>query len=275
MFKQFVVTILLVSSPLIARGSFLTCVPDKFDFGWSPADAKISAKFTLKNAGGDALAVQSLDPTCGCTAANFTPANLNTNEETEVGLTFNTRGYNGMPFSKPSAVKTDKKEENLTVVLMGHVTPVQAKFLPEGTGVASFPPGSPKKQKLVLLNKTDKELVVSMVQKPDEWAEVDLKNTNVPAGGSLDVLVHVSNDLKELRNTSVTFEANGDAAPHRLTLAIKTGPEAMIYTPVKSPGTIQPSSAPAQPRLSKPAPAKPAQPSPSPKKKTDDKKTKK
>src|SRR5438552_802550 len=85
----------------------LVVSPSTFDFGWCPDNAKIHAEFTIRNTGTDLIPVTSVQPTCGCTTSEFTASSLASNEESKVGLTFNTRGYGGAPFHKTAKVKTD------------------------------------------------------------------------------------------------------------------------------------------------------------------------
>lgn len=227
----------------------LVITPTVFDFGWCPDNAKISAEFTIKNTGADLIPITSVQPTCGCTASQFTPGQLGSNEETKVGLTFNTRGYAKTGFSKNTKVKTEAGGAEYEVTLKGYVLDPTAKVFPEGDGVASFETGSKEKKKTISIqNKSDKDVTLSILQAPASWASVKLSASLVKAGASAPVEFSVSSPFSETRDTSVTFEAKSETETSRLTIAIRTGTPP---PPVKR-ATTAPLPAPA------PAPDKPA-----------------
>src|SRR5262245_21402455 len=95
-----------LSFPSLSQAAALRIDPETFDFGWAPDNAKISADFTVKNTGVEIIPLTSVQPTCGCTASNFSPGQLASAEETKIGLTFNTRGYRGMAFNKSTKVNS-------------------------------------------------------------------------------------------------------------------------------------------------------------------------
>src|SRR5258706_9505250 len=81
--------------------------PTTFDFGWAPDNAKITAEFTVMNAGDEMVPLTAFKPSCGCTATDFEPDALASHEQRKISLTFNTRGYTNQTFHKMAAVKTD------------------------------------------------------------------------------------------------------------------------------------------------------------------------
>ena len=78
-------------------------------------NAMVSATFLVKNTSAEPVPLTAVQPACGCTASSFSPENLSSNEETKVGLTFNTRGYAGLEFKKSAKVKTDSATNETTV----------------------------------------------------------------------------------------------------------------------------------------------------------------
>lgn len=228
----------------------LQVIPGTFDFGWCPDNAKVSADFVIKNTGTDMVPLTAVQPTCGCTASEFTPGNLSTNDEKKIGLTFNTRGYANSAFNKNAKVKTDKSELEYTVHLKGHVTDPNAKVFPTGDGIAAFEPGASSKTKdITIVNKADGDVSLNIVQKPAEWAQVKLERNTVPPGGTLDLNVSVSGSLEEDRTTSVTLEALGQGNVHRFTVAVRTGKPPQPYRlppPSQKPSGAQPQKSPAK-----------------------------
>lgn len=250
-FLAFGVVLVLASSAVFSQGQqSLIITPTTFDFGWCPDNAKISAEFTLKNSGVDMIPITSVQPTCGCTASNFTPGALASNEETKVGLTFNTRGYAGTEFHKSAKVKTDGIEAEYTVQLTGHVLNSNAKVVPDSDGIAGFDVGTKEKKKTIhIQNKSDKDVTIEMVLKPAAWAKVKIDSPVIKAGQSTSMDVSVDGSVDENRETSITLAANDGAVVSRLTVAIRTGtPPA----PMKRPAA----PAPAAPTPAKVEPAK-------------------
>lgn len=228
--------------------SNVVITPTEFDFGWCPDNAKISAQFTIKNTGSDLIPITSVQPTCGCTASQFTPATLGSNEESNVGLTFNTRGYAKSSFSKSTKIKTDAGGAEYSVLLKGSVLDAQAKVVPDQDGVAGFEPGSKGKKKTIQIqNKGDKDVTLQIVQAPASWATAKIKTTTVGAGASVPIEISVDSPLDEAKDTSVTIEAKSETETSRLTIAIRTGPPP---PPTKRASTAVPVPAPA------PTPAK-------------------
>jgi hypothetical protein len=239
--------LVLFAAPVFA--ATLQSVPETFDFGWAPDDARISCEFTIKNTGNDSVALQALKPACGCTAAQFTPKSLSSSEDTKIGLTFNTRGYKGIEFSKSAELTTEGDSSNVIVYLKGHSLDPDAKIHPQGNGIASFEPGMKKdSQRVSIQNKAAQDVTLSVVQAPASWATVKLDANSIKAGDAVDAVIKVSGSFNDVRETSVTFEAMEGSTPHRLTIAIRTGPAAKAYEPIRPAGSsVQPTNKPKGP----------------------------
>jgi hypothetical protein len=159
---------------------------------------------------------------------------LASDDDTKIGLTFNTRGYKGITFNKTAELTTKDNSDNIRVSLRGFVENPNAVVSPKGDGIASFEPSKKKSsEKITLQNKSDKNLSLQIIQPAASWAKVKLGNDDLKANGTVDVSISVSGSLDEVRNTSVTIEAMHDDERHRVTLAIRTGPES-AYQPIRA-----------------------------------------
>lgn len=207
-----------------AAANVVQPTPATFDFGWCPDNAKITCEYTLKNTGEEPVSLKQLRPACGCTAAQFSPQDLGSNEDTKIGMEFNTRGYAGVKFNKTAIVETGRPETNLTIALTGHVVDPKAKVVPVGDGIAGFTPGGKSKQTITIANNTDQDVTLEIVQPAAEWASAKLKSDTIKAGQTTDLQISVDSPLEETKTTSVTLEALAGVTPHRLTVAIRTGP---------------------------------------------------
>ncbi len=254
--KLFALITLLAAAP--AFSASLKADPDTFDFGWSPDNARISCQFTVKNMGNSAVDLQSLRPSCGCTAAQFSPMSLASAEDTQIGLVFNTRGYKGLPFSKSADLMTGSGSDNIVVHLKGHVADAGSPVMPVGTGIAAFEPGTKSStQKITLQNKTDSDMKLTIFQTPSSWAKVKLGSEILKAKGETGVQISVNGSFSESRETSVTLDAVQGQQHHHVTLAIRTGAPEKEYVPLKPTNPV-PRNGPSDPLKLKPIEPVPA-----------------
>jgi hypothetical protein len=234
--------ILLLTSIGFADGpTRLEIIPTTFDFGWCPDNAKVSAQFILRNISSEMILIMSVQPTCGCTASQFSPATLGSQEETKVGLTFNTRGYANMSFNKTAKVKSDVVTGEFTVTLKGSVVDPNIKVVPVGDGIVGFSPDSKDKKKIIKIeNKTDKDVRLDVVQQPVGWAKIKLGNELIAAGKTTDMVVTVDGSYDDSRDTSVTYSASTpEGEVNRFTVAIRTGPAPQPYRQFQQPSHPQ------------------------------------
>jgi len=232
--------------------------PPDFDFGWSPDNAKITAQFTVANTTEKLVPLLAVMPSCGCTAADFTPADIPSAKDTKIGLTFNTHGYTGVKFHKSSQVKAGQPEEEYSVVLTGVVADPNALVVPEGSGVVEFSTSTrDKEQTVAILNKTGKDLTVKRVQAPADWVGVKLESENIEQGKKGLISVKLNAKVEGDRNTSATFEATDSSGTYRFTVAFRTGQGPEPYKKIRpvapaSSAVAKPSAAPVKPKKSNP-----------------------
>lgn len=220
-------SVLFLVFPLVAfaESTGLEIVPRTFDFGWAPANAKVTASFTLRNTSIRLIPITDVQPSCGCTAPDFTAGDLASQDEMTIGLTFDTRGYQGIRFFKKTYVKTGDADWEYEVFLRGHVLDPAAPLRPAGSGVVTFEPGMKDSKKTVsLVNHSSETLSLSVVQRPAEWAEIRFDPPLVQSGKSSTLTVTVLPPYDDDRHTSVTFEGADDQDAYRATVAIRTGP---------------------------------------------------
>lgn len=231
-FRHLLLTIsVLCAGGLLFSADQLEITPQEFDFGWCPDNAKITAEFTVKNTSSELIALTSVQPACGCTAANFTPANLASSKETKISLVFDTRGYKGVNFHKGTQIKAGSPEQEYRVVLTGTGVDPKAQVYPEGSGVVHFSEDNKNSKATInIVNKSTVPIELSYVQKPASWINLDYSSESIAPGSFLPLQVEASGDFSIDRNTSVTFEALGEGIKQRLTVAFLSG---------KAPSTIR------------------------------------
>ncbi len=219
-------------SPVLA--TTIEISPSTFDFGWAPDNAKISGDFTVKNTLGESVPLTSVQPSCGCTATDFTPESLGSAQEKKISITFNTRGYSGVKFNKSVQVKAGQPEEEFTVHMAGYVNDPNAKIIPDGNGIAAFAPGSSDKKTIAILNKSSETVNFSIVQPSAAWAKTKFSKMSIEPGQSVDLNINVDGSLEADRQTSLTLEVKGDTLTQRLTVAINTGTSPEPYRRIRS-----------------------------------------
>jgi hypothetical protein len=216
------VSFLFLSFPVYA--SSLEISPSTFDYGWCPDNAKITATFTIKNTSTNLISLNSIHPACGCTAANFSRADLGSDKETTISLVFDTRGYLGQHFSKGTDIKAGMPEQQYHVVLKGHVRNPDALVFPEGTGIVHVTAENQKETQTVTLhNKSTVDVELDVIETPAAWVNARLSSKKIKAGQSTQLSVQVKGDASEDRQSSVTYEAKGNNLMQRLTLAFVSG----------------------------------------------------
>jgi hypothetical protein len=214
--------------------------PTTFDFGWCPDNAKINAEFTIRNTSSELIPITGVQPTCGCTASEFNPGTLGSNEESKVVLTFNTRGYANTPFNKNAKIKTDSGGAEYTVDMKGFVLDPKALVAPEGDGIAGFDPGTKEKKKTITVkNRSSKDVTLKVVQPAAAWADVKFDAQSLKAGETATIAVQPDGSFDQERVTSMTVEASDGTATSRFTVAIRTGTPP---PPTRRPGASVPTS---------------------------------
>lgn len=232
----------------------LQITPEIFDFGWSPDNSKINAQFSIKNVGSELIPLTAVQPSCGCTATDFTPADLASSELTKVMLTFNTKGYTGLAFNKMVTVKAGKAESEYIVRLEGVVADPKALVIPVGNGVVEFTKGDPENAKTVeLVNKSSFPITLHIIQEASDWARVNILDPSINPSSQGKIEVQVKGSFEEERFTSCTLEAVGEQVS-RLTLAIRTGPPPEPYRRVRPPVDVPKSKSSPLPSATPPAP---------------------
>lgn len=222
--RVFIFSLALSGATWAQQSTGLIVDPGTFDFGWAPANAKVNARFQVRNESAAPIPIIDVEPSCGCTAPDFTPGAVSSMEAMSIGLAFDTRGYDGRRFYKKTRVKAETVgDEEIWVNLRGHVTDPNAQLHPTGTGVAAFAPSSrSRKETIELKNESGEPLALTVVQPSEAWATVTVPD-RIAAGGTADVVIQVDGGTDPGRHTSVTLEGRGSSKKYRVTLAVRTG----------------------------------------------------
>lgn len=95
----------------------------EYDYGTVAEGVKISHNFSVKNAGTGILAIQSLFPACGCTAAAVDKENLQPGETATIKVDFDTAGFSGFKQKDVRVFLNDPDQMSSVLSLKGNVIP--------------------------------------------------------------------------------------------------------------------------------------------------------
>ena len=121
--------IITLCAVLLSFLAFTAMQPDntpefKFDmetheFGKIPQGTPVSAEFKFTNVGVEPLIISKVNPTCGCTIADYTKTPVKKGETGFVKLTFNAAV--AAPFSKAVTIESNAKSSNKLLYIKGEV----------------------------------------------------------------------------------------------------------------------------------------------------------
>ncbi|MGO1597357.1 MAG: DUF1573 domain-containing protein [Sphingobacterium sp.] len=89
------------------------------DFGKIPLDKPVSYEYQFSNAGDEPIILSDVQPTCGCSVAEFTKTPVKPGESGSIKVTFNAAAKG--PFTKSFIVKSNTKTPVKTLTIKGVV----------------------------------------------------------------------------------------------------------------------------------------------------------
>jgi hypothetical protein len=92
---------------------------EKHDFGKIPQGTPVTTVFTFTNIGQEPLILTNVQPTCGCTIADYTKTPVKYNETGSIKITFNAAFP--QPFTKTIVVTSNAKTPTKNLIIVGDV----------------------------------------------------------------------------------------------------------------------------------------------------------
>ncbi|RKR83659.1 uncharacterized protein DUF1573 [Mucilaginibacter gracilis] len=99
-------------------------VEEKHDFGKIPQGKPVTTEFTFTNIGEEPLILSNVQPTCGCTIADFTKTPVLKGAKGVIKITYNAAVAS--VFSKTIVVTSNAKTPTKNLIIMGEVMPAAA-----------------------------------------------------------------------------------------------------------------------------------------------------
>jgi hypothetical protein len=104
-----------------ARGPRIRVEPESFDFGKVLPDRTLRKEFRLRNLGDEALVIERISKSCGCTAAATEVSTLAPGESTPLRVTVETRTASGTVEHEVLVQSNDSKTPTLKIRLRATV----------------------------------------------------------------------------------------------------------------------------------------------------------
>ncbi len=179
-FMSLLAAVFLVSSSAVAiaqeapaaGGPRLTLVDPLKDFGTVAKGSKIEWDFTLKNTGDKPLEILSVQPTCGCTVAEFDRA-IQPGSTGKVHAVVDTTQFSG-PISKGITVTSNDPTQPAAQLTMRAIVKPYVDVYPAGFMRFMLLEGDSATQSAILYSEEEKPLEIVRVDVPSEYVKVDL-----------------------------------------------------------------------------------------------------
>lgn len=97
---------------------------ETFDFGKVKAGEKVSAAFTITNAGDAELRIESVKSSCGCTIAQAGKQALAPGESTNIEAVFTSTGFSGQVSKTVTVASNDPERSTVLLSIKGSVIPL-------------------------------------------------------------------------------------------------------------------------------------------------------
>ena len=97
---------------------------EKHDFGKIPQGKPVTTQFTFTNIGNEPLILASVQPTCGCTIADYTKTPVKHGEKGVITITYNAAALGG--FNKPIVVTSNATIPQKNLIISGEVVAANA-----------------------------------------------------------------------------------------------------------------------------------------------------
>ena len=193
-----------------------------WDWGFMPKGIKVSHVYKIQNLGEDTLRITSVKPACGCTSAPLKKNNLAPGEATDLEVSFDAKNMMGKVSKSVTVSSNDPATPSMVLHFTANVgieSPT-VRFTPIEVLYDSVQVGKNDTRKILLFNTDITKVDVSLIDKPREMVEIDLKKTNLEPGKSTEMIFRVDKKATPgYFNLCSTLEISG-SDKYRVTIPI-------------------------------------------------------
>ena len=178
--KYFLTTAAIVLAGFSLSAQTIEFEKKTHDYGTVKEEkGKVECKFTFTNTGDKNLKIKKVNPSCGCTASDWTKEEVKPGESGFISAVYSTKGRPGS-FRKAITVKTnDPKNPNTILFIKGKVTPrkkTTADYYPRKLGNLRM-----KTNHMAFMKVKRSEIVTDSIGIYNQWDKpMNLSFSNVP-----------------------------------------------------------------------------------------------
>ncbi|MFI5237179.1 MAG: DUF1573 domain-containing protein [Ignavibacteriales bacterium] len=195
-----------------------------FDFGDIKQGETVSHTFVLSNSGGDLLKITNVKASCGCTAASPEKSELAPGESTNLLVSFNSTGRQGLQTKTIKISSNDPQNPEMVLTITSNVLPGNVNT---GTPVIFFPEtqhdfgklneGDKVEYTFKFLNNGSSDLIIKTVKTSCGCTAALLSKDNLTPGqeGTIKVELNTENRTGKLSRT-VTVQSNDPKEPAKI-----------------------------------------------------------
>lgn len=208
-----------------SAGSKVEVSAPNFNFGRVLQHTQASHLFWIKSVGEDTLRVTKIEPGCGCTKAPLEDSTIAPGDSVPLEILFSTRSFRGHVSKRPSFTtnagpeKTYLRIDAEMIVDPSTVTPITVE--PFRVDVSQFTEKPRRRAKFQIINKTDIEYPIKLIDHAFHYFDVELPDKIGPAETVEGVITIHKERIEQEFERSLTFEIQPpDELPIRYTVAV-------------------------------------------------------
>ena len=214
---------ILCLTTLISAQAEMKLPETDFDFGYVPADSRVSHLFWIKSVGTDTLKILEIKPGCGCTRAPVKKKEIAGGDSTELEIIYSSSRRVGNTVKHPKlVVNTPQSEYNLTIRSTSLREPENSYpvvFKPYRVYVSRAGEIEVDEGKFKIINVSPDVLKLNLVSEPYGYFDFDLPEKIKPGDTAICKLKVKPEKLSEEFFKSFTIEFD-DPAKSRFSIPV-------------------------------------------------------
>lgn len=194
--------------------------PTAFDFGFVPAEAKVTHRYWLANDGSDTLIVSQVKPSCGCTTVPLPTDHVPPGDSVPLDLVFSSGKMSGVVNKSVSVDSNDPDSARVKVYFTARVAESYAPVEVTPWLVDLSQIDAPA-QAIRIRNTSKGPLSMNLVVGDPRYLEISPDTASLAPGSAVDVRVRRAKGLRPGPfETSFTLWLDGQT-PYPLTVPVK------------------------------------------------------
>ncbi|MCK5742934.1 MAG: DUF1573 domain-containing protein [Chlorobi bacterium] len=158
-----------------------------YEFGLvKPSQSPLHAEIKLYNDGDELLKIEKVTPTCGCTTESLDKKEIKPGDFATLKILLNVKKYNGKIVKSVIITTNEIEPPKTTLYLKAHVYNAITFFPGRSLRFGNIKVGAVSVAKLVLTNKSNKDIILSDIKMNSAFITVNIKEGDIiPAKGDL------------------------------------------------------------------------------------------